>query len=71
MTKDEWQNKMTIKVANLRVQVESAINRVKSFRILKNVLPITMLHHAVHIVKTCAALCNFKPSLIRTSARNN
>ena len=69
MTKDEC--KKTAKVANLRIHVERAINRVKSFRILKNVLPITMLHHADDIVRTCAALCNLKPLLIRTSAKNN
>ena len=34
-----------------------AINRIKTYRIFKSVLPITMLHHADDIVRTCAALC--------------
>ena len=61
MTKVEC--KKTKDVANLRIHVERAINRIK-YRILKNILPITMLHHVDDIVKTCAALCNLKPLLI-------
>ncbi len=57
--------KKTKDVANLRIHVERAINRIKTFRILKSVLPITMLHHADDIVYTCAALCNLKPLLIQ------
>ena len=53
-------------VANLRIHVERAINRIKLYRILKNTLPITMLHHVDDIVKTCAALCNLKPLLINS-----
>ena len=56
--------KQTKDVANLRIHIERAINRIKFYRILKNVLPITMLHHMDDIVKTCAALCNLKPLLI-------
>ena len=56
--------KKTKDVANLRIHVERAINRIKFYRILKNTLPITMLHHVDDIVKTCAALCNLKPLLI-------
>ena len=41
--------------------VERAINRIKSYRIIKTVLPITMLHHIDDIVRVCAALCNLKP----------
>ena len=55
----------TKKVANLRIHVERAINRIKCFRILKNVLPITMLQHVDDIVRACAALCNIKPKLIQ------
>ena len=53
-------------VANLRIHVERAINRIKFYRILKNTLPITMLHQVDDIVKTCAALCNLKPLLINS-----
>ena len=57
--------KKTKDVANVRVHVERAINRIKNYRILKNILPITMVHHADDIVRTCAALCNLKPLLIK------
>ena len=32
-------------VANLRIYVERAINQIKSFRILKNTLPVSSLQH--------------------------
>lgn len=60
--------KLTSNVANLRIHVERAINRIKTYRILKNVLPISMLHHMDDIVLSCAALCNLKPVLIRKSS---
>ena len=59
--------KRTKDVANIRIHVERAINRIKTYRIFKSVLPITMLHHADDIVRTCAALCNLKPPLICTT----
>ena len=61
--------KRTKGIANLRIHVERAINRIKTFRIFKSVLPITMLHHADDIVRTCAALCNLKPPLICASKK--
>ena len=54
----------TKEVANLRIHVERAINRLKEFKILKSVVPINMLTHADSIVKTCAALCNLQSHLI-------
>ena len=54
----------TKEVANLRIHVERAINRIKTFRILKSVIPITLLHNIDDIVLSCAALCNLKPRLI-------
>ena len=36
--------KQTKDVAKLRIRIERAINRIKFYRILKNTLPITMLH---------------------------
>jgi len=50
--------KKTKDVANLRIHIERAINRIKTFRILKSILPVTMLHHSDDIVRSCAALCN-------------
>jgi len=48
-------------------EVKKAINRIKTFRIFKSVLPITMLHHCDDIIRTCAALCNLKPLLYKES----
>ena len=56
--------KKTKEVANLRIHVERAINRLNEFKILKNIVPINMLPHADSIVKTCAALCNLQSHLI-------
>ena len=36
--------KTTKNVTNLRIHVKRAISRIKTFRILKSVLPITILH---------------------------
>lgn len=58
--------KKTSKVANLRIHVERAINRIKTFRILKTTLPLTMTSHIDDIILTCAGLCNLKPQLIAT-----
>jgi len=59
--------KKTKKIANLRIHVERAINRIKFFRILKGTLPITMIQHVDDIVKVCAALCNLKYELIQSN----
>ena len=58
----EAECKTTKEVANLRIHVERAINRIKTFRILKTTLPICMLQHVDDIVRSCAALCNLKPA---------
>ncbi|XP_065067713.1 uncharacterized protein LOC135693229 [Rhopilema esculentum] len=62
MTRTECET--TKDIANLRIHVERAINRMKTFRILRSNLPITMLQHADDIIFTCAALCNLKRPLI-------
>ena len=55
----------TKEVANLRIHVERAINRIKEFKILKTICPINMLPLADDIVRTCASLCNLQPPLIK------
>ena len=52
-------------IANLRIHVERAINRIKTFRILKNTIPLTLIPLADDIISTCAALCNIQAPLIR------
>ena len=59
--------KTTKDVANLRIHIERAINRIKTYRILKSIVPITMLHSCDDIVRTCAGLCNLKSLLFKCS----
>ena len=48
-------------IANLRIHVERAIRRIKTFQILSKLnLPVTMFHHLNDIVRSCAALCNLQ-----------
>ena len=56
--------KKTKEVANLPIYVERAINRLKSYNILKNIFPLTMIPLADDIMRTCAALCNIQPPLL-------
>ena len=56
--------KKTKDVANLRIHVERAINCIKSFRVLKNTLPVSLLQHINDILWAFAALCNLKPKII-------
>ena len=58
-------------VANLRIHVKRAINRIKTFRILKTVLPITMMHHCDDIILTCSALCNLRNILFSESSKTD
>ena len=69
MTKTELQK--TKEIANLRIHIERAINRIKNFRIFKGTLPITMMQHDDEIVLVCAALCNIKNVLIQTKKKLN
>ena len=64
MTKREVQK--TKEIANLRIHIERAINRIKNYLILKGTLPITMMQHVDEIVFAYAALCNIKNVLIQT-----
>lgn len=52
------------KIASLRIHVERAIGRMKSFNILKGTIPISMARITNQIVCVCALLTNFQPALI-------
>ena len=54
----------TKKVANARIHVERAINRIKWFKILSNVLPLTLIPLFDDILLVCSALCNLLPPLV-------
>ncbi|KAM7296421.1 uncharacterized protein ISCGN_021579 [Ixodes scapularis] len=55
----------TRRIASVRIHVERAINRIKSYRILKQALPIQHRKVANEIVYVCAGLCNLKGPLIK------
>jgi hypothetical protein len=50
----------TKRIANLRILVEQVIRRLKTFKILKDELPITLIPNVDKIVKVCAAIVNLK-----------
>ena len=52
------------KIASLRIHVERAIGRIKTFAILQHTLPITLARLANQITFVCAYLSNFKPVLV-------
>lgn len=51
-------------IASLRIHVERAIGRLKTFRILKGTFPITMARLVNQVVSVCAWLTNFSPALV-------
>ncbi|WAR23946.1 hypothetical protein MAR_037615 [Mya arenaria] len=42
------------------------IRRLKTFRILANELPISIVSHIDDILVVCSALCNLKPPICKT-----
>ena len=56
--------KETKDVANLQIHIKRASNCIKSVRIVKNTLSVSLLKHIDDTLWTCAALCNLKPKLI-------
>ena len=52
-------------VANRRIRVEQVIRRIKCFNILKQEIPITLLHILDDIVIVCSALCNLLSPISR------
>jgi hypothetical protein len=51
-------------IANSRIHVERAINRLKWFRIVKSTIPVTMIPLFDDILVICAALCNLMDPLV-------
>ena len=56
------------RIASLRIHVERAIGRIKTFTILKQTLPISLARISNQIVCVCAYLSNFKPVLVPPAA---
>ncbi|GFS20425.1 THAP domain-containing protein [Elysia marginata] len=55
---------MTRRVADPRIYVKRAVERIKSFKILQYTLPVPLSRHASDIFKVCAYLCNLLPHII-------
>ena len=52
-------------IANLRIHVEREMERIKNFRILTGVVPITIASQASKIWKICVRLTNLSPPLVK------
>ena len=52
------------KIASLRIHIERAISRIKTYRILTSTIPLSMARLSNQIVCICAFLSNFHPALI-------
>ena len=53
----------TSSIAMVRILVEQVIQRLKTFRILSNEIPISLLEDINDMLIVCAAICNFKEPL--------
>ena len=54
----------TRKVANDRILFERAINRLKWFRFIGSIVPLTLVPLFDDILIICCALCNLLPPLV-------
>ncbi|XP_041363079.1 uncharacterized protein LOC121378816 [Gigantopelta aegis] len=54
----------TRKIANVRIHVERAIERLKNWNILSSSMSMHMVPHSDSIVTICSALCNLQPKLV-------
>lgn len=64
MTSDQVRRTKT--VANVRIHVERVIRRIKQFRILSQVFPISMLLHANDILLICSAITNLHGPIVKS-----
>lgn len=60
----------TRRLANVRINVEHAIRRLKCFRILSNVIPATV-KKVDDILVVCAGLCNLQPLLTQEAKESD
>ena len=53
------------RLARVRIHVERMMERLKNFRILAGILPLSLVPHADNILMICAAISNLQPRLIK------
>lgn len=58
-------------IANLRIHVEREMERIKNFRILQGIMPITMAPQSSKIWKLCVRLTNLLPPLVLRKAQTD
>ncbi len=58
-------------ISSLRIHVERAIGRIKSFKVMRGVFPLKMSRLANQIVTVCALLTNFQPALVPPTTVNS
>ena len=58
----------TRQIASLRIHVERAIRRIKQYRILASVMPLTVVNLSNEIWGICSALTLFHPPLVMDSS---
>ena len=56
----------TRRIAEVRIHVERAIQRIKTFSILCGTMPVTLQMVADDIFKTCAYLTNFQTPILKS-----
>ena len=59
----------TRRVAELRIHVERAIGRAKNYRILSNIIPISVAGVASEIFVVCRYLTNFLPPVVNANGQ--
>ncbi|XP_069116882.1 uncharacterized protein [Argopecten irradians] len=55
----------TRNIARLRIHVERAIGRLKTFHILSNTMPLSLKPLANQMLKVCAFMCNLQKPLVK------
>lgn len=56
-------------VANVRIHVERVIRRIKQFRILSQIFPISFISYANDILLICAAISNLQGPIVKKWAK--
>ena len=59
------------KIASVRIHIERAIGRIKTFQILKGTIPISLARLTNQIIFVCAFLTNFLPALVPLPATDH
>ncbi len=59
------------RIARARIHVERVMGRLKEFRLLKNILPLTMIDLCDQIWIIAGAIVNMQPPLIKLNYNND